>query len=84
MLGSIKHNLIRAQANMKNNADNHRRELELEVGSMVYLKLGPYRQQSVSQRLFQKLAGRFYGPFEVLARVRKVAYRLRLPDQSKI
>lgn len=84
MLGSIKHNLIRAQANMKNNADNHRRELELEVGSMVYLKLGLYRQQSVSQRLFQKLAARFYGSFEVLARVRKVAYRLRLPDQSKI
>lgn len=54
------------------------------MGEKVYLKLRLYRQQSVSRRLFQKLAARFYGPFEVVARVGKVAYRLALPDSSRI
>ena len=84
VLESVKHNLLRAQALMKNNADKHRRELEFAVGDKVYLKLRPYRQQSVSRRLFQKLAARFYGPFGVVARIGKVAYRLALPESSKI
>lgn len=78
-LCSIRKNLLRAQERMKNNADKRRRELEFEVGSKVYLKLRPDRQQSMSKRLFQKLAAKFYGPYEVLERVGKVAYRLLLP-----
>ena len=81
---SIKDNLVRAHELMKKNADKHRHDLEFEVGSMVFLKLRPYRQHSVSRRLFQKLAARYYGPFEVLARVGKVAYRLKLPESSRI
>lgn len=76
--------MIRAQNMMKNNAYKHRKDLEFDVGDMVYLKLRPYRQQSVSRRINQKLAARFYGPFEVLARVGKADYRLKLPSNSKI
>uniref|UniRef100_A0A1J3JLS9 Chromo domain-containing protein n=1 Tax=Noccaea caerulescens TaxID=107243 RepID=A0A1J3JLS9_NOCCA len=84
VLQGIKDNLVQAQARMNNNAVEHRRDLEFVAGAKVFLKSRPSRQQSVSNRLYQKLAARFYGPFEVLEKVGEVAYRLKLPDGSKI
>lgn len=65
---------------MKQCADIRRTERVFEVVDWVYLQLQSYHQISVASRPNQKLATKFYGPFEVQQRVGIVAYRLRLPN----
>lgn len=47
MLVDIHIHLVHAQKLMKNNAGKHRRDLEFQVGDLVYFKLRLYRQHSV-------------------------------------
>lgn len=73
-----------AQNRMKQQADHKRTEREFQVGDWVYLKLHPYRQKSLIKRPSHKLAPRFYGPFQIASKVGPVAYRLKLPANSKL
>lgn len=57
---------------------------EFQVGEMVYLRLQPFIQTSLAQRPYQKLAFRYYGPYKIEAHIGAVAYRLALPESSKI
>lgn len=84
MLQLLKFHLVRAQHRMKQAADKHRSERSFAIGDWVYVKLQPYRQQSVVQRASPKLAPKFYGPYKVLDVRGKVAYKLELPVSSKI
>ncbi|GJT02810.1 ty3-gypsy retrotransposon protein [Tanacetum coccineum] len=65
-------------------ANRKRREVEYKIGDMVLVKLQPYWQITLAKRCSNKLAKRYYGPFEVLEHIRKVVYRLALLEASKI
>jgi hypothetical protein len=83
-LTNIKRNLQLAQERMKNYADTKRSERELAVGDMAYLKLQPYRHNSLGLHRELKLHSKYYGPFKVLLRIGAVAYKLLLPDGCSI
>lgn len=84
LLRSLKSNMSITQNRMKQSADLNRTERTFEVNDWVFLKLHPYRQKSLLKRASHKLSPRFYGPFQISARVGKVAYRLNLPRHSRI
>ena len=69
---------------MKQYADRRRTERVFSVGDKVYSKLRPAQLKQISPGSSTKLNPKFYGPYEVLARVGQVAYRLRLPAGSLI
>nr|KYP75414.1 Retrotransposable element Tf2 [Cajanus cajan] len=84
VLEELKANIGKAQHRMKQQADRKRRDVNFEVGDWVYLKAQPYRLKSLAKRRNEKLGPRYYGPFRVLAKVGAVAYKLQLPESSRI
>ena len=54
------------------------------MGDKVFLKLQPYIQSSVVRRAKQKLAFKYFGPYPILPKIGSVAYRLALPESSRI
>ncbi|GJT04120.1 hypothetical protein Tco_0838582 [Tanacetum coccineum] len=54
--------------------------MEFKVGDMVMLKVSPWKGV-VRFGKRRKLNPRYVGPFKVLAKVRKVSYRLELPQE---
>jgi len=84
LLKLLKENLLTTQHRMKLNEDWHLLELDFAMGDFVYLKLQPFQQMSISIRGNMKLSPQFYGPYEVMECLGKVAYRLALPSSSQI
>lgn len=70
------------QAKMKFFADQNRADRDFEIRDKVYMRLLSYCQMSVAMQRNLKLSHRYYGLYEVLQKVGKVAYRLDLPDHS--
>ncbi|TYK21202.1 pol protein [Cucumis melo var. makuwa] len=62
----------------KSYADVRRKDLEFEVGDMVFLKVAPMKGVLRFKKK-GKLSPRFVGPFEILERIGPVAYHLALP-----
>ncbi|KAH6820483.1 hypothetical protein C2S53_008399 [Perilla frutescens var. hirtella] len=83
-LHHLRAHLEQAQQRMIRAAKKHRRDVQFEAGQHVFLKLRPYRQNSLIARANAMLAPKFYGHFLVEECVGQVAYRLRLPECSRI
>ena len=67
-----------AQSRQKSYADKRRRPLEFQVGYSVFLKISPFKG-IIRFGKRGKLNPRYIGPYEILERVKKAAYRLALP-----
>jgi hypothetical protein len=71
----VRENLKIAQSRQRSYADTRRRDLSFKVGDFVYLKVSPIR----GVRIFGvkgKLAPRYIGSYQILARHGEVAYQL--------
>lgn len=80
----LKENLIKAQERMTWYANKRRTDRTFNEGDEVFLKLQPYKQNSLQVKGNHKLSARYYGPYRVLQKVGKVAYKLELPAGAKI
>ncbi|KAH9751681.1 Endonuclease [Citrus sinensis] len=61
-------------------ADKRRRELELEVGDRVFIRISPWKGV-LRFRKHGKLSPRYIGPYEIIERIGPLAYRLALPPK---
>ena len=75
----IRDRLNIAQDRQKSYADNHRRDLEFEVGDMVFLRISPWKGVLRFGKR-GKLSPWYVGPYKIVERIGEVAYRLELPS----
>ena len=75
----IRDRLKIAQNRQKIYADNRRRDLEFEVGDMVFLRISPWKG-ILRFGKHGKLSPWYLGPFRIVDRIGEVAYRLELPS----
>jgi hypothetical protein len=75
----IQQRMKAAQDRFKSYADLKKRVLEFKVGEKVFLKVSPTKGV---KRFDQKgkLSPKFIGPYEIVERIGKLAYRLLLPQ----
>lgn len=69
---------------MKTFADKRRTNLNFDVGDLVWVRLQPYKQNSVRGHSSYKLSSRFFGLFLVIEKIGVVAYKLQLPNHAKV
>ncbi|XP_028223857.1 uncharacterized protein LOC114405599 [Glycine soja] len=69
---------------MKHYADAKHEDVTFTIGQWVYVKLRPFWQRSIAGLTHSKLSKQFFGPFQIITRVGEVAYRLQLPEESRI
>ena len=62
------------QNSMKHQVDKHTSEWSFEVSDQVFQWLQPYNKTSLQPQGHQKLALKFYGPYQVIQRIGPINY----------
>ena len=76
----IRDRLKIAQDRHKSYANNRMRDLEFQVGDQVFMRISPWKGVLRFGKK-GKLSPRYMGPYEIVERIGKVAYRLRMPPE---
>ena len=76
ILAELRQRLLQAQQLSKKYYNGHHHEAEFVVGDWVWLRLLHRSMQSLDTHVKRKLGPRYAGPFSMLERIEKVAYRL--------
>lgn len=61
--------LSQASARMKLYADKKRSEMSFDEGNWIFLKLHPYKEQSVEHKQNYKLRARYFGPYQIIKKI---------------
>ena len=76
----VRDRLKTARGRQKSYADKRRRDLKFKVGDKVFLKVSPWKGVLRFER-HRKMRPRYIRPYEIIARVGPVAYRIDLPPE---
>ncbi|KAJ8748030.1 hypothetical protein K2173_011851 [Erythroxylum novogranatense] len=76
----IRSRIKAAQDRQKSYVDQHRRDIEYNVGDRVFLRVSPWRGVLRFGKK-GKLSPRYIGPYEITERIGHLAYRLALPSE---
>jgi hypothetical protein len=79
-VAKVRENLKIAQSRQKSYADRKRKDVSFDVGEHVYLKLTPLRGTK-RFHVKGKLSPWYVGPYPIVKRIGKVAYKLKLPPE---
>ncbi|KAJ0636963.1 putative nucleotidyltransferase, Ribonuclease H [Helianthus annuus] len=79
-IAQIRQRMAAARDRQKAYADKRRKPLEFQVGDRVLLKVSPWKGV-VRFGKRGKLNPRYVGPFEIIEKIGKVAYKLNLPAE---
>ena len=77
---TIQRHMKEAQDRQKSYADKRRKPIEFAVGDYVYPKVSPMKGVQCFG-VKRKLAPRFVGPYQIIERSGRVAYKLKLPPE---
>jgi hypothetical protein len=78
MVRRIQENLKAAKSHQESYANKRRQPLQFEIGDHVYLKVSPMKGMK-RFGVKGRLSPRYIGPFPILEKCGKVAYKLELP-----